>query len=53
MSGRGWIGITPREAWVTTEVQQAALLPGWAWLVLAAGLSIAAWLVEGRRGAKR
>ena len=53
VSGRGWIGITPREAWVTTEVQQAALLPGWAWLVLAAGLSIAAWLVEGRRGAKR
>ncbi|NPD15574.1 hypothetical protein HOY34_10215 [Xinfangfangia sp. D13-10-4-6] len=53
VTGRGWIGLTPREAWVTTEVRQAALLPGWAWLILAAGLTIAAWLIEGRRGAKR
>jgi hypothetical protein len=27
-------------------------LPGWAWLVLAAGLAVAAWLIEGRRGAR-
>ncbi|WP_112308673.1 hypothetical protein [Pseudogemmobacter bohemicus] len=53
VTGRGWIGITPREAWVTTEVRLATLLPGWAWLLLAAGLTIAAWLIEGRRGAKR
>ncbi|VDC27126.1 hypothetical protein [Pseudogemmobacter humi] len=52
VTGRGWIGITPREAWVTTEVRQAALLPGWIWLALAAGLSVSAWLIEGRRGAK-
>ncbi|MCB5411012.1 hypothetical protein [Pseudogemmobacter faecipullorum] len=52
-SGRGWIGLTPREAYVTLELRQAALLPGWAWLMLAAGLAIAAWLIEGRRGAKR
>ena len=51
-SGRGWIGITPRGAYETASVQVAALLPGWAWLVLAAGLAVAAWLVEGRRGAK-
>ena len=51
-SGRGWIGITPRGAYETASVQIAALLPGWAWLVLAAGLAVAAWLVEGRRGAK-
>ncbi|MCB6179131.1 hypothetical protein LHP98_13480 [Rhodobacter sp. Har01] len=51
-AGRGWIGITPREAYVTVDVQVMALLPGWAWLLLAAGLSVAAWLVEGRKGAK-
>jgi hypothetical protein len=50
--GRGWIGITPREAFVTEDVRVAALLPGWLYLVLAAGLAVAAWLIEGRRGAK-
>jgi len=50
--GRGWIGITPRAAYQTEEVRVAALLPGWAWLILAAGLAVMAWLVEGRRGAK-
>ena len=48
--GRGWIGITPREAYVTEDVRIAALLPGWLYLVLAAGLAVAAWLIEGRRG---
>ena len=51
-TGRGWLGITPREAYLTTDVQLSAILPGWAWLVIAALLSIAAWLIEGRRGAK-
>lgn len=50
--GRGWIGITPREAYVTEDVRIAALLPGWLYLLLAAGLAVAAWLIEGRRGAK-
>lgn len=50
--GRGWIGITPREAYLTTEVNVAPFLPAWAWLLLAAGLAVIAWLVEGRRGAK-
>jgi hypothetical protein len=50
--GRGWIGITPREAYLTTDVNIVTLLPGWAWLLIAAGLSIAAWLFEGRKGAK-
>jgi hypothetical protein len=49
--GRGWIGITPREAYVTEDVRIAALLPGWLYLLLAAGLAVAAWLIEGRRGA--
>ncbi|NJM83773.1 MAG: hypothetical protein HC844_16120 [Tabrizicola sp.] len=51
--GRGWIGITPREAYLTQDVQIASLMPGWLYLLLAAGLAIAAWLVEGRKGAKR
>jgi hypothetical protein len=52
-AGRGWVGITPRGAYVTQDLTIAPLLPGWVWLILAAGLAIAAWLIEGRRGAKR
>lgn len=47
--GRGWIGITPREAYQTTDVRIAPLLPAWAFLLIAAGLSLAAWMREGRR----
>lgn len=50
--GRGWIGITPREAYLTTDLNVVALLPAWAWLLLAAGLAVVAWLIEGRKGAK-
>jgi hypothetical protein len=52
-AGRGWVGITPRGAYVTQDLTIAPLLPGWVWLLLAAGLAIAAWLIEGRRGARR
>lgn len=48
-SGRGWIGMTPRGAYVTEDVRVAPVLPGWVWLLLVAGLAVAAWLVEGRR----
>ena len=41
--------IVPRGAYVTQDIRVAALLPGWMYLVLAAGLALAAWLVEGRR----
>ena len=51
-AGRGWIGITPRGAYVTGDIQVADLLPGWLYLVLAAGAAVAAWLVEGRRGGR-
>jgi hypothetical protein len=27
-------------------------LPAWAWLIIAASLAVAAWLVEGRKGRK-
>lgn len=49
-AGRGWIGITPREAYLTQDIRIAALLPAWAWLLMAAGLAVAAWLREGRMG---
>ena len=48
--GRGWIGITPREAYVATDVDIYPFLPAWAWLLIAASLAIAAWLIEGRKG---
>ena len=48
-SGRGWIGLVPREAYVTTDLRVTPLLPPWAWLLLAGSLVVAAWLVEGRR----
>ncbi len=48
-AGRGWIGVTPREAWRTTDLRVAALLPPWAWLALIAALALGAWLREGRR----
>ena len=48
-AGRGWIGITPRNAYVTTDVRVQPLLPAWALLLLAALLALSAWLVEGRR----
>jgi len=51
-AGRGWIGLTPRGAYVTQDVSVAALLPAWVWLILAASLAIAAWLIEGRKGAR-
>ncbi|MCX7889845.1 MAG: hypothetical protein N2422_08990 [Rhodobacteraceae bacterium] len=47
--GRGWIGVTPRAAYVTTDIRIAALLPAWLSLLMAAGLALAAWLREGRR----
>ncbi|WP_101067243.1 glutamine amidotransferase [Roseovarius salinarum] len=48
-AGRGWIGITPRDAYRTQSVTQVPLLPEWAVLALAAGLLLAGWLREGRR----
>jgi hypothetical protein len=49
-NGRGWIGITPREAWLTQDLRVSSLLPGWAWLMLVSLLAVAAWLREGRVG---
>ncbi|MEO1797678.1 MAG: hypothetical protein AAFR53_11775 [Pseudomonadota bacterium] len=48
-AGRGWIGLTPREAFVTSDIRIDALIPAWAFLLLAAALILGAWLREGRR----
>jgi len=48
-SGRGWLGITPREAYLTTDVTLVSLMPAWLTLLLAGLLSVGAWLREGRR----
>ncbi len=47
-AGRGWLGITPREAYETADISIAPLLPAWAFLLLASGLIIGAWVREGR-----
>jgi hypothetical protein len=47
-AGRGWVGITPREAFETMDVRQTPLLPAWLVLLLASGLILGAWLREGR-----
>jgi hypothetical protein len=52
-AGRGWIGISPREAYVTTDVTVTPILPAWLFLLLAAVLAVGAWLWEGRRGTRR
>ncbi|EAR51418.1 hypothetical protein OG2516_16896, partial [Oceanicola granulosus HTCC2516] len=46
-AGRGWLGITPRGAYLTADVSVAPLLPAWAFLLLASLLVIGAWLREG------
>ncbi|MBR9892923.1 hypothetical protein GYB14_14590 [bacterium] len=48
-AGRGWIGLTPREAYETMDVRQIPLLPAWLTLLLVSGFIIGAWLREGRR----
>jgi len=48
-AGRGWIGLTQRNAYVTTDVTLTTLVPAWLFLLLSAMLAVAAWLREGRR----
>ncbi|MEM9395027.1 MAG: hypothetical protein AAGA38_14300 [Pseudomonadota bacterium] len=49
-AGRGWIGLTPRDAALTTDLRISPLIAAWLFLALVAALTIAAWLREGRRG---
>ncbi len=48
-AGRGWLGFTPRDAYLTADVTVAPILPSWAFLLLASLLAVGAWLREGRR----
>lgn len=48
-AGRGWIGVTPREAYQTADISIRPLLPAWGFLLLASLMIILAWLREGRR----
>ncbi len=48
-NGRGWIGLTTREAYLTTDVTVTPLISAWLFLLLAAALTVAGWLREGRR----
>ncbi len=47
--GRGWLGIVPREAYLTADISVSPLLPAWAMLLLASLFAVGAWLWEGRR----
>ena len=47
-AGRGWIGLTPRDAYETLNVTQTPILPAWLVLLLASALIVGAWLREGR-----
>ncbi|WP_324328196.1 hypothetical protein [Paracoccus solventivorans] len=46
---RPWIAITPRGAEAVEGLAVRPLLPPWAWLLLIAGLALAAWLAESGR----
>ncbi len=48
-SGRGWIGLTERQAHLTTNVAVTPFIAAWLFLILATGFIVAAWLREGRR----
>ncbi|GFE63054.1 hypothetical protein [Litoreibacter roseus] len=47
-AGRNWIGLTPRNAYLTTSVTITPLISAWLFLAIAALLTIGAWLREGR-----
>ncbi|WP_371168067.1 DUF7408 domain-containing protein [Aliiroseovarius sp. 2305UL8-7] len=47
--GQGWIGYTPRNAFVTQAIRVVPLTPPWLMLAIAALALIGAWLWEGRR----
>ncbi len=48
-AGRGWLGLTPREAYLTADVKVMPLLPAWLVLLMGTALMLVAWLREGRR----
>ncbi len=51
-AGRGWLAITPRNAYLSTDITRIPLLPAWLAVLLAGALMIGAWLREGGRAAQ-
>jgi hypothetical protein len=47
-SGDGWMGLRANNAYRVTSVEQRALLPVWAWLLLVLATLLLAWRLEGR-----
>lgn len=47
-AGRGWMGLTPRGAYVTVDIRLRALGEAWMYLLLAAASMLMAWRREGR-----
>ncbi|NIZ60353.1 hypothetical protein DL239_05125 [Sedimentitalea sp. CY04] len=48
-AGRGWIGLTPKNAYETLSVVQSQLLPPWLVLLLVSFFITVGWIREGRR----
>ena len=46
--GRDWIGLTPRNAYITTDITSRPFLPAWLMLLAIALLIIGAWRLESR-----
>jgi len=47
-SGRGWMGLSRRDAYNVVDIKLTPLAPGWLMLLLAAGFALFAWRVEGK-----
>ncbi len=47
-AGRGWIGLADRDAYQLRDIRLVPLAPGWLMLLLAAGMIVSAWRIEGR-----
>ncbi len=47
-SGRGWMGLVARNAYVTTDIHLRPLARTWVFLLLAASLMLLAWWREGK-----
>ncbi|MFT6169060.1 MAG: hypothetical protein ACJAR9_001176 [Celeribacter sp.] len=48
-AGRGWMGITPRDAYTALSISKTPLVPAWLWLFTLLGWVIFMWLREGRK----
>ena len=48
-AGRGWLGITPRQAYENVQLSQFSLVPSWLAAFLVSLIGVLAWLREGRK----